>query len=307
MKPVVAITGATGNTGRAIANRLLAAGIAVRAIGRSADRLRPLADRGAQPHVGDLADAAFLTGAFRGVDAAYVMIPRRFDTADYHADQRRLVAGVTTALEAAGVPRIVALSTPGARLRVGLPAELADPEDRLRAGGNRAVVVLHAVYLMENFLASIPMIAGVGAMGGAVRGDLPFPMIATRDVARVAAGYLEAPSFQGSAERELLGPSDYTFREVAAILGAAIGKPGLAYAELPSERFRQGLLSAGISSSAADAFLEMITAMNEGRMLRGLARDASSATDTTLAAFAREVFAPAWQAAGESAAAGPVA
>jgi uncharacterized protein YbjT (DUF2867 family) len=245
--------------------------------------------------VGDLADPDFLTRAFRDAGAVFAMIPQRFDVADYHADQRRLVAGVIAALEAAAVPRVVALSTPGARLRLGLPAALADFEDRLRTVPGLSTVVLQPTYYMENFLASIPMIASADITGGAVRGDLAFPMVATRDVADVAAGYLEKPAFAGYGTRVLLGPRDYTFQEASGILGASIGKPGLPYTQIPYDGFRHGLVGAGVSASTADAFLDMIRAMNEERMLRGLARDASSTTPTTLEQFARDVFAPVYR------------
>ncbi|MBI3596305.1 MAG: NmrA family NAD(P)-binding protein, partial [Nitrospirae bacterium] len=43
-----AITGATGNIGKLIAEALLSKGKKVRVIGRSADRLRPLVDKGAE-------------------------------------------------------------------------------------------------------------------------------------------------------------------------------------------------------------------------------------------------------------------
>ncbi|MGH8592767.1 MAG: hypothetical protein ACREV3_02595 [Gammaproteobacteria bacterium] len=41
----------------------------------------------------------------------------------------------------------------------------------------------------------------------------------------------------------------------------------------------------------ADAYVEMYTAINEGRI-----RNTSNTTPTTLEEFAREVFAPAYQA-----------
>ena len=56
------IMGATGNTGSVVARELLARGQEVRAIGRTADRLQPLAKLGAEPFVADVADAGTLTG-----------------------------------------------------------------------------------------------------------------------------------------------------------------------------------------------------------------------------------------------------
>ena len=60
------ITGATGNTGRAVAEILLAAGKPVRVIGRSEDKLKALADKGAETAVGSLEDEGFLVEAFNG-------------------------------------------------------------------------------------------------------------------------------------------------------------------------------------------------------------------------------------------------
>jgi uncharacterized protein YbjT (DUF2867 family) len=43
-----AITGATGNTGKVVAETLLAEGQKVRVIGRRADRLKPFVQKGAE-------------------------------------------------------------------------------------------------------------------------------------------------------------------------------------------------------------------------------------------------------------------
>ena len=51
-----AIVGATGNTGRLIAENLLLGGRDVRVIGRDAERLKPLTDLGADPFVGSVDD-----------------------------------------------------------------------------------------------------------------------------------------------------------------------------------------------------------------------------------------------------------
>jgi len=71
----VTVLGATGKTGRAAAEGLLAAGIQVKAVARSADKLAALAKKGVQPVSAEVTDAAALTAALRGSDAAYLMIP----------------------------------------------------------------------------------------------------------------------------------------------------------------------------------------------------------------------------------------
>ena len=51
-------------------------------------------------------------------------------------------------------------------------------------------------------------------------------MIATHDISAVAAEALLKLDFEGKRSRELQGPRDVTYLEIAKIVGAAIGKPG---------------------------------------------------------------------------------
>ncbi len=65
------VTGATGNTGHVVANRLLDQGKKVRVIGRNRERLQPFVARGAEAFVADLSDQAAVKQAFAGADAVY--------------------------------------------------------------------------------------------------------------------------------------------------------------------------------------------------------------------------------------------
>ena len=67
--------GSDWKTGSAVANRLLAAGKKVRGIGRSAERLQRLVQKGGEPFIADLTDIDRLTTAFAGAEGVYVMIP----------------------------------------------------------------------------------------------------------------------------------------------------------------------------------------------------------------------------------------
>ena len=62
---MITIMGASGKTGGFAAHALLKQGQKVRVIARSEDHLKTLVDKGAEPAVGDAADAGFLAGAFR--------------------------------------------------------------------------------------------------------------------------------------------------------------------------------------------------------------------------------------------------
>jgi uncharacterized protein YbjT (DUF2867 family) len=298
MPHLVTITGATGNIGKALAERLLQSGVKIRAVARNAEKLVPLTAKGAEACVGDVENTAFLTEAFLGADAVFAMIPPHSSVPDLRADQLRIAASLTEALKTAGVSRVVALSSAGASLPSGTGpiAGLHKFEELLKSIPGLSIIALRPTFFMENHLASIHLIKSTGINGSAARADVALAMIATRDIAAVAAEYLIEPTFDGYTVRELYGPRDYTHREATSILGAAIGKPDLAYVEFSYEDFRKGLLGAGFSASVADAYVEMYTAINEGRIQSTMSRTKSNTTPTTLEEFAREVFAPAYQA-----------
>src|SRR5512133_3041025 len=73
-KNTYAIIGASGHTGHVVASTLLEEGQNVRVIGRSADRLQPLAQRGAEPLVANTRDSAALARAFAGTRGVYAML-----------------------------------------------------------------------------------------------------------------------------------------------------------------------------------------------------------------------------------------
>ena len=105
------ITGATGNTGRGIVERLTSQRHIVRAIGRSQERLRALEAKGAEAYVCDLADTDELTHAFDGALAVYVMIPPTNESADFRTYQELIGDSLATAIKDAGVTHAVCLSS----------------------------------------------------------------------------------------------------------------------------------------------------------------------------------------------------
>jgi uncharacterized protein YbjT (DUF2867 family) len=297
MQPIVTVTGATGNVGKELAERLLKNGIQVRAVARSAEHLAPLAAQGAEAHAGTLDDTAFLAAAFRGASAAFVLLPGSPpDIPDYLAHQACMTDHLVQALDKSGVERVVALSGQGAGLRAGSFAVFTGLEDALKCLDGLAVVALRSCFQMTNHLGAIPLIKQAGINAGALRADLPLPMIAARDVAAVAAEYLMTSNFRGYQVRNLLGPRAYTPREATAILGAAIGRPDLAYVQWSYDESRANLLRLGWSASRVENLLQLQAALNEGPGNIYPPRDAANTTSTTLEEFARDTFAPAYQA-----------
>jgi uncharacterized protein YbjT (DUF2867 family) len=299
MKPSVTITvtGATGKIGRILTERLLKNGAAVRAVARNAENLALLSAKGAKANVVSFDDIALLTEAFRGADAAFVILPGSPpNTPDYLADQARLTTNLVQAIKASDIERVVALSAQGSGLRYGSVASLTRLEESLQSINGLSVVALRSCYHMTNFLRTIPLIKRAGINAGAIHADLPMPMIAARDVAGVAAEYLMAPNFSGYQTRDLLGAREYTHREATSILGTAIGKPDLPYIEWSYEEYQKNLLEMGFSASAADTLTKTWVAVNDGPGSTHPLRNASNTTSTTLEEFVQDTFVHVYQA-----------
>lgn len=133
----VLVTGASGALGRATASALQARGDDVSVLQR-----RPSGLKGVAEHLGDVAEPAVVAAAVAGQDAV-LHLAAKVDVVGPAAEYERAnVTGSRVVLEAcraAGVPRLVHVSTPavahaGAAL-VGAPAGPADPD---RARGHYA-------------------------------------------------------------------------------------------------------------------------------------------------------------------------
>jgi len=289
-----AITGATGNTGSVIATRLLSRGEKVRAIGREAGRLGGFVQKGAEAFVADVTDAGALTKAFAGAKAVYAMIPPDVAAPDVKGYQERVSDALVTAIKNAGVGYAVVLSSIGADKseKTGPVIGLHNLEQKLSSVPTLSALYIRAGYFMENLLAQIGVIKNFGMLGGPLRTDLPVAMIATRDIGDRAAAELLRLSFSGKQARELLGPREVTYREAAAVIGKAIGKPNLNYMQLPPQQLKPALLQLGMSSSMVDLLLEMSEALNSGYMAPLESRSALNTTPTPIETFVAEEFVP---------------
>ncbi len=294
---MITIMGATGHTGKAIAEKLLAAGVKVRVLGRAQDKLKALVEQGAEAAVGDAADAAWLTRAFRGADAVYTLIPPNMAAPDFRAYQDQLGAATAQAVKDSGVGHVVFLSSIGADKHEGTGpiAGLHAQEKRLRESGAN-VLALRPTYFMENHFATLGLIKHQGINGGALAPDLAFPQVATRDIADRAAEALRKRDWSKFTVREILGPRDLSMREATSIIGGRIGKPDLAYVQFPYDDFAKSLVGMGISASLAGQYAEMAKAFNEGVIRSVEGRTPANTTPTTFEAFA-DILAGAYAAA----------
>ncbi|MBA2612809.1 MAG: NmrA family NAD(P)-binding protein [Bacteroidetes bacterium] len=289
---MIVVTGATGHIGSKTVANLLAKGKQVKAIGRNDEKLQALKKLGASIEKGDLHDASFLSNAFKGAEAVFLIIPPNLQSNNIGKYQDEVGEAQVIAIKNSGVKNVVFISSQGAQdiENTGIVAGLGRQELRLnKLAEDVNVISLRASYFMENLFNQIGIIKGMGIIGSPVKANLSMGMIATKDIAEVAANKLSSLNFKGKSFLDLLGDRHYNHTEVAAIVGKAINKPELPYIEFPFEDNKKALLEYGISESVADAFNGMYVGINAG-LFNISSRTAETTTPTTLEDFTNNVF-----------------
>jgi uncharacterized protein YbjT (DUF2867 family) len=278
------LLGSNGQITSQLAALLLAAGHPLRVVGRSADTLAPLARAGAEVAVGDVADSAFLERAFAGARGAYTMIPPCY--AEQTCARRRIASvAIARALSRCRSTRREPVQHGGgavARHRSdrGLHAQ----EQRLSAVRGIDCCAPAARPFMQNLLPrrqwqpAFFWRAPDATSDGLHRTSRPWLRASWRRLG-IAASLLHAPRH-------------ITMREAAAALGAAIGKPGLAYVQSAPAEGKAELRAHGFSASAADQIEVLARWLSTSPL--GSARVAPvEVQPTTIEVFARKQFEPA--------------
>ena len=286
------ILGASGNTGSIIADFLLSKGEKVRVVGRDVGRLQRFVRKGAEAFPADMTDAAALTKAFSGAGAAYAILPPLHS----REEQEQQSDAIAKAAKESGLPYAVHLSSYGAQVPQGTGpvTGLHSSEEKLNAISGLNVLHLRAAYFMENNLAAIGIIHGMGMVGNALLPDLKLPMIATRDIGDYAAQRFLNLDFSGKQTYELLGERDLSMAEVTAVIARGIGKPDLRYEQFSYDQIRQALIQMGFSPQKAAVYIEMFQSINAGVLAAQQPRSPENTTPTSFETFVQNAFAPAY-------------
>src|ERR1700743_465333 len=81
----IILTGSLGNIGKPLTEELVRKGHAVTVISSKVDKQKAIEALGAQPAIGSIDDADFLTTVFKGADIVYLMLPP-FSFFDHNID-----------------------------------------------------------------------------------------------------------------------------------------------------------------------------------------------------------------------------
>lgn len=279
-----------GHIGRALAEHLLDAGESLVVISRDAAKAAPLAARGARVVEGSVDDPKVLARAFEGVDAAFWLTPPSYRP-DFAAWAANVAGEAAKAAKAAGTQRVVVLSSGGAHHAGNGPVSVVGEVEKVFRAALPNVLALRPAYFFENFARELDTIRAQGVFYGSTPAGRPMPMVATKDIAKVAFEELRA-TWTGHRYRGVHGPADLTMSQAAGLLTEALGRD-VKYVEVPLSAARQGMASAGMPDFLVDLFAEMLDGLISGRMDPAEARDASTTTPTRFVDFARETLAPA--------------
>lgn len=260
------ITGSLGNISKPLAQILIAAGHQVTIISSSSDKVKAIEELGATAAIGSVEDVDFLTAAFAGKDAIYTMVPPNFGAANISA----FIAGTgqkyAEAIQAAGIKKVVNLSSIGADLDGGTGpiSGLHDVEQTYSKLEGVAVKHLRPAYFYINFFGNVDMIKHAGILGSNYGAETPLVLVHPKDIAAVAAEELQQ-EFTGKSVR-YIASDETTAGNVATVLGTAIGKPELPWVEFNDEDALNGMMQAGLPEPMAKSYVEMGTAIRSRKL-----------------------------------------
>ncbi|MDI3403697.1 NmrA family NAD(P)-binding protein [Streptomyces cavernicola] len=244
--PPVLVTGATGRGGRLVVDRLLDAGVPVRALIRRPEAAATLPAE-VEVFTGDLTAPASLDPALRGADSVFLVWTAPPQTAE--AVVERL---------AAHARKVVLLSSPHRTPHPffqqpnPMAALHADIERFIAAAGIESTVLRPGMFASNALTWWAPAIRA----GEVVRwpyGAAEAAPVDDRDIAAVAARTLHSDEHTGG-DYVLTGPESLTQAQQVAAVGDALGRR-IAFEEMTPDAFRS--LSAG---TAPGAVVDMLLA-----------------------------------------------
>jgi uncharacterized protein YbjT (DUF2867 family) len=256
------VAGASGNTGKVVAETLLAQKKGVRVVVRDAKKGEAWRARGAEVAEAELGDAEALGRALAGAEGAYLLLPPRYESTSVLADNTRVAQALAKAVDAGAVKHVVLLSSIGAQHASGTgPIASLHVAEAALGGTGAAVTSLRAAYFMENWGSSLYALAE-GLLPTFLAEDRAVPMVATRDIGAAAAKLL-VEGGRGKRVIQLGGPRDYSPRDVAAALGRVLGRP-IETQQGPEEAMPAALTGAGLNAEWARLFQELTHGVNTG-------------------------------------------
>jgi uncharacterized protein YbjT (DUF2867 family) len=248
------ISGATGDVGSRVVERLLQCGDRPRVFVREEKKARSRFGDRVDVFVGDLSEPASLRAALEGVEALFLV-----NTGPQIPVQDEGAAKVS---KAAGVKHLVKLSSMDVEQGLAIGAWHERGEAAIRAAGIPFTFVQPTGF-MSNLLAWAPSIKAEGVIRSST-GDGRRAFIHSDDIAAVATKVLTTREHDGES-LPITGPEALSYAEVTEKLGAAIGRR-LTFQPISDEEARQRYAASGASLLETEAHVSLWRAIREGRL-----------------------------------------
>lgn len=246
MSKKILVTGATGNTGAYLVEKLLESGHAVKAASRSG---RPVAD--AEVARFDLTEPSTYPAAFEDVDRAFLIIP---------AGRLNNVAFLEPFIRFAADRQVKIVF----QTAYGVENDPTSPYRRAELvleGAGAPFTILRPNWFSDNFHTFWLSAVRRGTIA-VPAGDSKSSFVDTRDIADSAYAALTSSRFDGRGFT-LTGPEALSYAEAAAILAKAIGRP-VEYDPVTDTQFIAILTGAGMPEDYSAHLAELFAMARKG-------------------------------------------
>lgn len=261
----IILTGSLGHISKPLAVELIQKGHSVTVISSNPVKLKEIETLGATAAIGSIEDLAFLSVTFNDGDAVYCMVPPADnDEPDRRVFYSRIATNYVQAIKESQIKRVIHLSTFGADLDKGTGILLGayDAENIFNQLETVNITHIRPTYFYYNLNNFINMIKYQGVIKANYGGDRIFPMVAPADIADAIAE--EIQNIYSENKIKYVSSDERTGKEIATVLGRAIGKPDLKWNIISNAEVQGNLESFGIPSMLAQGYVEMFDSMYKG-------------------------------------------
>ena len=237
---MIAVIGATGNTGRAVVSELKQLGEDPVCIVRDPDKARDVLGDDARTVVAEVDDRGALDTALSGVKRVIIATGHNPQLAEQQIN-------ILEAAKAAGAELVVKLS--GGSAVVGPQSESVvgrghhEVEQAMKQSGLGWVILRPGLFMQNTFMQAA-LIKGEGKMVLPFTADLPIAFIDVRDTGALAARILRDPDAHAGQDYSFTGTQS-NFPAFAAVFSEVLGKP-ISYIAASLEQAEQALKARGL-------------------------------------------------------------
>jgi uncharacterized protein YbjT (DUF2867 family) len=245
------ITGATGNIGSRVTQRLIERGVRPCIFVRDAAKARAMFGDAVEIRIGDLTeDQTSLAASFAGIDSLFLL--------NSGPDLAARDGVAALAAKAAGVRQLVKLSTLDVHSGVGTGPWHASGESAVRDSGV-ALTFIQTAAFMSNALYWAHEIESEGLLRSST-GEGKIAFIHPHDIAEVSVRALTTRDYHGES-LVITGPRALSYAEMAAAIGTTIEK-AIRFVDISDSEARDRVGD----GAEADALVDIWRAIRKGRV-----------------------------------------